>query len=1514
MNTFCNKLNLIIAILLSAFSIIAHAQCSVELGNNQTICANQSVVFIPTVTGTTGTVSYQWSPMTYMNTSQNGATQANPIVSPQQTTTYNVTITDGAGCTATDAITLTTSGAGPLVNISATPRIICAGMQTNLDFNSIPVACGANYAGCSGSPDVDSVGFGAYQQVAGSPQNFNQPTPYGQFWQSTRMQMLYTAAELTAQIGGGAGTITSLGWRVGAFNGGMTLQNYTIKIKCVPANVTQLSSTWETGLTTVYTANTYTPIFGWNTHPLQTQFNWDGSSGLIIEICTNSPGLAGNQIGFMKFDSVPNGIAYSMGNSDQCTANNNPTLASVRPFMRMAFCRPNYSQFTINWTPATGPNAVNNPNIRTPTANPQTTQTYMVSVSQGAGCAGTNYVTVVVDTTVKVNVGPDRPFCLGQTIGLSATSSGSPLPPNNAFTYQWRQLPSNTALGGNNATINVTPTATTSYYVTMSGGPCPVYDTVTLTVGSLPINMTPTNILCNGANNGSILATPNGVSPYTYTWSPNASTGNVNQATGLGVGTYTVTVSDNNTCTGTATASITQPTALAFTAPSIKNTSCNGSTDGQIAVFATGGTPGYTFNWSSGIPSNDTAYNLGVGTYTVTVYDANQCSATAQHAVTQPTPVAFGTTTVKDVRCFNGSDGIITVTGTGGTGPYHYAWSHNGALTTNTANNLAAGNYTVTVFDVNNCSVVSNPPIAVAQPATGLTLPTPTFVPVTCNGGSNGTATANPQGGAGGYEYLWSNAGTTQTITGLIAGTYSVTVEDDSLCTATNSVNVSQPPAIQIAGAVTSVSCNGGNNGAIDITVTNGVGSLTYTWSNSATTQDISGLVANTYTVTVRDLTQCTASASFTVNQPVALALGNPTIQHVSCFGGNNGSITANPTGGTGTYGYAWTPTGGITQTINGLAEGTYTVTVTDANQCTITAQYQVTQPASAVAFGVASVTNVLCNGAATGAIATSVSGGTTPYTYSWSHNALLNNTSALNLTANTYTITVTDANQCTASQSNTVTQPSAITFTAQPSITNVSCNGNTNGSAEVFPTGGVPPYSYRWNGNAGTNPQGNLAAGNYTVAVTDNNSCSVTVALTITEPGAINIASAIDNVSCFNGTDGSIALTITGGTPGFTYAWSNAQSTQTATGLSEGNYFVTVTDSRNCTASAAAYVDQPDPLTVSAQSVQVSCAGSIDGSITASAVGGTQPWHYILQFSGTDIADNFTGVFNGLNAGDYIVRVSDFNNCTASTNVNIASPVADTFSISSEPTSCYGEGFTDGIIYVYGLTPINQPYQFQLDGGPAQFSNDFYNVSAGEHTVTATNYFGCVTNLPITVTAPAEGIAEIMPGDTIVQVGETIQLFSILNPYHDSTINGYSWGPVLGLSCTDCPNPYLTSFAREQEYTVTITYNDLCKATATMRIIVDNNLQPYVPNAFSPNGDGNNDKFMIYGEGIKTIEFKIFNRWGEAVYETNSQYGGWDGTYKGTIQNPGVYTYSVKIVYLDDIEVNRKGSITLIR
>jgi len=1471
---------------------------TVDAGPAQTICANQSVQLQPVISAGGAPYTYQWSPATFM--ASGGDTTKSPFATPLQTTNYLLSVTDVNGCTLTDSVLITVSGVGPLVTPSVTPSVICAGQQVQLDFSSLPLACGIS-GGCAGTDKIDSVGPGYSVQ---NSSNTTTPTVYGNFYKSTRMQMLYTAAELSAAFGTG-GTIKALAWEIGTFNSNATLQNFTIRIGCLPTTTTSLS-TWQTGLTTVYTAATYTPITGWNNHNLNTYFDWDGASNLVVEICYYNPSNNGSLVNMMAYNTVANGVIYAQGNTDLCSTNPVPTQMSQRPKLRMRLCQPNYALLTINWTPATGSNAVSNAAIRNPTANPLSTQTYQVTATQG-GCPGSGFITVTVDTA-KVRLGPDITSCPNQQVTLTAT-----LPPGaTPRTFQWKTIPSNTNIG-TGATINVNPNTNTTYVVTALGGPCAIYDTVNIIIGPLTVTHTATNGTCNGANNGKIKLLPAGTAPYTVQWSANAATGNVDSAVNLAPGTYYATVTDANGCSGTDNATITQPTAVTFT-QTVTNVTCNAGTNGQIAVTPSGGTgPTYTYSWSNGLPATATVTGLAANTYTVTVYDANQCTATGTFTVTQPTAVTVNTVLTKNIRCYNGNDGAITVSGAGGTGPtYTYTWS-NGLPSTASVSNLTAGTYTVTVKDVNNCSATAT--FTLTQPANGLTLPTPTFVPVTCNGGNNGTATAHPVGGATPYIYLWSNTQATQSATGLSAGSYTVTVTDDSLCTASSSVNVTQPPAIQIAGNVTDVLCNGNSSGAIDITLTNGVSPFSYQWSNTANTQDLLNVAAGTYTVTVSDLTSCTQTATYTVTQPTALTLNAPTITNVSCFGGNNGSITANPAGGVTPYAYTWSPSGN-SQTISGLSAGTYPVTVNDANGCSITNNtYQVTEPATAVAFGTATITNVLCNSASTGAITVNVSGGTPTYHYSWSHNAGLDNATASSLLAGAYTVTATDANGCTVTQSNTVTQPAAITF-GTPIITNASCNGATDGVAEVTPTGGTGAYSYTWNGIAGTNPQSGLAANTYNVVVTDSNNCAASTNVVITEPGALIITLTPTDVSCFGGSDGSISSSINGGTPAYTYLWSdnNNQTTATATNLMLGAYIVTITDSRGCSASAATNVFEPGQLTVSATSTQVSCFGSVDGTITANALGGSQPFHYSLNFGGATVQDNYTGSFTGLNSGSYIVNVEDDHLCPATTTVNVAAPVQDFFDTITEPTSCYGTDYTDGVAHIQGTTIVNLPFLFAIDGGPQQYSGDFYNLSAGQHIITATNNFGCVSTIPVTVGEPVNGYTEILPDDTTIQLGETIQLHSTFGPYAPSTITSYAWSPLNGLSCIDCPNPYVTPYNSLTEYTLTVTYNDHCKALASMTVLVENKLPVYIPNAFSPNGDGNNDVFKIYGEGIKTLNLKIFNRWGEKIFESTNQFIGWDGTYKGVIQNPGVYIYELSITYLDDKQTNKTGSITIIK
>ncbi len=1479
---------------------VSTSNFTVNAGPDSTICANQTVLLNGSVTPA-GAYTYSWTPSaTLIN-----ANTLNPAARPTSNTLYTLSVTDAGGCSKTDAVQLNVVNVAVPVTVTAVPSIVCPGQPVQLDCSILPVNCGASPP-CNGNNITNSIGPGNLVQPGSALQP---PTLFGNFLKSGRNQMLYTAAEIGPALGGPC-IIKAVTFNIAVFNSNAFLQNFTIKMACT--NLGSLT-TWEQNLTTVYTSvNPYQPQAGWlNGIALTTPFAWDGVSNLIVDICWNNPATFGNQNNKAECTNTAfTSYLYSFSSaSNQCGTVTAPTTSTLRPNVKLNYCAPNISNYAIMWNPSTGLNAVSNASIHNPTTNPVVTTNYSVKVDTGV-CAGNGVITVQVDNST-VSAGADIASCPNAPVALIATVSGTILPGPASFV--WTTLAG--ANVGNTQTVNVTPAVTTTYIVTLNGGACVKRDTITVNVGSLTPTATPTNATCFGANNGSILAaSPNGTSPFSYLWSANAATGNTATASNLAPANYQVTVTDVNGCSGSATATITQPTQVSFTTASI-NDSCFGGTQGSITVTPIGGTGGYTYTWNNSLPSTQTVTNLTANTYSVTVLDANLCSATASIPITQPQAIVFLNPVIQNVRCFNASTGIITVANNGGTGSFTYNWSHSAVVHTATANNLPAAAYTVTAIDANGCTATAT--YNVTQPATGLTFGASNITNPTCFGYSDGSATVNPNGGVGTLVYLWTPSNqTTQSGTNLSAQAYTVVVTDDSLCSATTIVTPVSPPQIQIAGVVTNVKCFGGSDGAVDITVTNGFPNLTYSWNpTAAVTQDISALAIGSYSITVTDANACTAIASFAVTQPAALVLSTPSITDVLCFGGNTGSITVIHTGGTGNPNYTWTPAAANSATNSSLIAGNYSVTVTDVNACTASAAYVVTQPATALAFGVPVIVNELCNGGTTGSITVTVTGGTAAatYDYSWSHNAGLNSSSATGLSAGPYTVTVTDDNGCTLSQTNSVTQPTAITFGAQ-TITNVGCFGGNNGSATITPTGGTGAYTYTWNGVAGTNPQNNLVANTYTVIVTDANNCPFTTTVTITEPSQLVIAPLATDALCFGATDGSVDANPSGGAFPYTFVWSNGGTTQTVANVGYGLYTVTVTDANTCSASSGANVNEPAAVIFNTQVTQVKCVGDQNGTITAFPSGGTPPYSYSATQDGAIWFYPTNGVIQGLASGFYAVVVNDNNGCTLADTVFVPAPLGDTYNVTTDSTSCYGADYADGALHIFGSPIQNGPFQYGVDGGALQYSGDFYNLKAGSHTVLAQNNFGCDTTLNAIVPEPVDATAEVLPSDTTLDLGESIQLSSSFSPYPYSTITSYSWSPSTGLSCIDCPSPIATPYGRQTEYVLTITYNDHCTASASLTVWVDGGAPVYIPNSFSPNGDGNNDVFQIYGVGIKTIDLKVFNRWGEKVYESNNQFEGWDGTYKGVIQNPSVFAYQVNITYLNDKKVLKVGSITLVR
>ncbi|MBK8883296.1 MAG: SprB repeat-containing protein [Bacteroidales bacterium] len=367
---------------------------------------------------------------------------------------------------------------------------------------------------------------------------------------------------------------------------------------------------------------------------------------------------------------------------------------------------------------------------------------------------------------------------------------------------------------------------------------------------------------------------------------------------------------------------------------------------------------------------------------------------------------------------------------------------------------------------------------------------------------------------------------------------------------------------------MTDASSVGASDGAVDLTVTGGTAPYSFSWSNGATTEDISGLNAGTYSVTITDANGCTTSASATVNENAAPINTSTVVTNVTCNGDADGAINLTVTGGTPPYSFSWS-NGDATEDISGLSAGTYNVTITDNDGTTANASATVSEPS---ALNTATnVTDASSVGASDGAVDLTVTGGTAPYSFSWSNGATTEDISGLNAGTD---ITITDGNGCTTSASATVNE-NASAINTSTAVTNVTCNGDADGAINLTVTGGTPPYSFSWSNGDATEDISGLSAGTYNVTITDNDGTTANASATVSEPSALNTATNVTDASSVGASDGAIDLTVTGGTAPYSFSWSNGATTEDISGLNAGTYNVTITDGNGCTTSASATVSE---------------------------------------------------------------------------------------------------------------------------------------------------------------------------------------------------------------------------------------------------------------------------------------------------------------------------------------------------
>ncbi|MFZ4543631.1 MAG: SdrD B-like domain-containing protein [Saprospiraceae bacterium] len=987
-------------------------------------------------------------------------------------------------------------------------------------------------------------------------------------------------------------------------------------------------------------------------------------------------------------------------------------------------------------------NAAMNSNSPNYDPGPVVKTTFYVRCARRAGCVDfireSNVIVVSIANCDNLTTGgkigdnqvgcgsPFTPATLNSTIPASGGSSTAPIQYSwfksnvfeifNTASGNWTMISNATGESYNPAAIT-----DTTYYVRVArrNGCATWYASNIIKITVLPGTNTSeitSQPFCIGGTEGSIrLTVTSGTAPFSIKWSDPLVPLNTQILNNLKAGTYSYTVTDANGCTVAKSVEIKDPSPIQIVTIG-NDITCRGKSDGDAVVQVSGGTAPYSFLWSN-TSTTATISNLSPGRYSITVTDALGCKVASVTSVQEPqSPLTLSTSFISP-KC-NAEAGSATVQAFGGTFPYFYLWSN--GETSQSITNVSAGNYSVTVTDSNNCGSVAT--ITITQPDV-LTI-TLTSNDIDCNGNKNGSAVALVSGGTIPYRFSWSNGETTSTIVNLPAGFYTVTVLDANDCQQSRSIFIAEPDPLNIAISSTNISCNGDLTGSVFASVlSGGAVPFSFLWSNGSTSSNqINVLGAGTYTVTVTDSKGCSGVASTTVTEFTALTI-SVTSTDIKCNGDQSGSASVTAIGGTGSYSYIWS-NGANSSSISSLAAGTYSITVTDSNGCSKSASVSIVQP-SGYSIQVFKQ-DIKCFGGNTGIAGVVLSGSPTGVvSYLWSNGQT--NATISNLSAGLYKVTVSDSNSCQIIESVQINEPQPLFVIANAS--SVKCQGDNSGSVVVNVIGGgSAPYSYLWsNGSTDSSQNGTLAAGIYSVTVTDANACTAISSAVVNDASKLTLNVSSKNISCKGVQDGSAAVSASGGTGIYAYFWSTGATTASIGNLVADTYYVTVTDSNGCTEVASVTINPAPGYEIQVSLGQISCHNGTNG--TASVfISGSPNGNLTFNWSNGQTGSSL----NNLGAGIYSVTATDQNGCTAKTDFVLSNPSEINFTINTTNIVC--GGINTGSATVVNLSGGQPPYAYSWSNGGNSAS--IGNLAEGTYTVTVTDARGCTEAKAIVITS----------------------------------------------------------------------------------------------------------------------------------------------------------------------------------
>lgn len=972
--------------------------------------------------------------------------------------------------------------------------------------------------------------------------------------------------------------------------------------------------------------------------------------------------------------------------------------------------------------PATMGNQLNNLAIQ-----PTVRTTYYALSTTAANCKATTTITIEPNQPPQVRILPST------TIGVCANSlqniTADPLD-NRTYTYRW----SNGALGSS-ITVESNPllNAVDRYTLTITDtNGCEKTDTILIrtTAGIQSARISPTEVTTCGGDDGAILVEPlGGTPPFTYAWE-GTEVGRVQNVEGvfripaLSQGTYKISVTDNSPqgCSIQLPFTVVNGPSARVSIAATTPPTCTNSSNGSICLNVSGISP--QISWSNGA-TTACLENVSAGNYSVTVTDGTCATTINDIELLAPAPINISAL-LASPSCSDSKNGAIRLTTFGGTAPYTHFW--NDGVNFESRQQLASGNYVISIVDVNNCTFSDT--IRLTAPDE-LNIAKAGAKDISCVQANDGSIVPMITGGTAPYFYEWSNQRLTSTLTNLSEGNYNLTVTDANNCKANGEFTIARPRPLAVRlDTLVNASCAQLNDGRIRLSASGGTGNYTFQWSNNRNSDEISNLRLGTYIVTVSDQNSCTLVDSFQLTAPPALRLLSA-IQAPTCQGSEDGAINLTLQGAE-VASILWS-NGALSQNLSSIASGDYGVTITDQRGCVLDTTFQLQAPQAISASIVAIPPS--CNNSTDGSIQVSVSNqtGLSP-NFVWSNGIRQQNLSGL---ANgQYQVTISDSKGCRFI-SDTIPMPAPAPIAIEMKrVSPVQCAGDSNGSIEIEIIGGKAPYTFSWNTGATTKDLFDIQSGLYRLAVLDQNGCAVQSELIFVEqPEPIQVDfRVIQNEPCQlerNQVD-SIVLTAKGGKAPYEFAWSNGATNPILTNLVSGSYDVTVSDQNRCSTKVSAIKVKPSAggFAVKASKRNATCAGKNDGTILAAVQGGTAPYLYHLS-NGTILLNGLDSLrFSNLSPGSYQLSITDGEGCfNVVRNILIAQPEILNILLEEsglQNVSC--KGGSDGFIKVE-VSGGKRPYQLTWRNQRGEIvgkDRNLTNIGAGEYMLSVQDDNGC--------------------------------------------------------------------------------------------------------------------------------------------------------------------------------------------